>query len=69
MRLSEHAIALYALFIHGNEVFGSEDEFTTWLNQNNFHFDGKSPYSYLQVISGIKFIDDRLTALEYGDNV
>ena len=69
MRLTEHAIALYVLFKHGTEVFGSEDEFTKWLNKNNFHFDGNTPYSYLQVISGIKFIDDRLIAMEFGDNV
>ena len=69
MRLAEHAIALYALYNHATKVFGSEDEFTKWLNQDNFHFDGQAPFSYLQAISGIKFIDDRLTAMEYGDNV
>lgn len=69
LRLAEHAIAFYAVFFHGKKVFGTEQEFTRWLNQENFYFDGKAPINYLSVISGIKFIDDRLTAMEFGDNV
>ena len=69
LRLAEHAIAFYAVFYHGKKVFGTEQEFTRWLNQENFYFDGKAPIKYLSVISGIKFIDDRLTAMEFGDNV
>jgi uncharacterized protein (DUF2384 family) len=55
-------------------------EFESWLNQENFYFDNKSPVSFLNTITGspvsflntitgIKFIDDRLTAMQYGDNV
>lgn len=69
LRLSEHAIALYALFNHGKEIFGSWQEFENWLNEENYFFGGKAPIKYLQAITGIKFLDDRLTAMEYGDNV
>ncbi len=68
-RLTEHTIALYALFKHGEIVFGTDKEFTRWLNQENFYFDGNAPIKYLPVINGIKFLDDRLTAMELGDNV
>jgi hypothetical protein len=54
---------------HGVDVFGSVKEFDLWLNQENFFFDNKAPISYMNTITGIRYIDDRLTALEYGDNV
>ena len=62
---------MYLLFLlkHGNKVFGTKKEFTVWLNSENFFFDGKIPASFLNTITGIRFIDNRLTAIEYGDNV
>lgn len=66
--LLEHVIMLISLFKHGYDIFGTPDNFKTWLNQANFYFDKKSPSHFLDTISGIRFIDDRLTALEFGDN-
>jgi uncharacterized protein (DUF2384 family) len=54
---------------HGIHVFGTAAAFEEWLNKGNFYFDNKLPVSFLNTITGIKFIDDRLTAMEYGDNV
>jgi uncharacterized protein (DUF2384 family) len=45
------------------------EEFERWLNQENFYFDNKRPVAFMNTITGIKFIDDRLTAMEHGDNV
>ena len=67
--VKEQVLLLLALIKHGIQVFGSVKEFDQWLNQSNFYFDSKSPNAYLNTITGIKFVDDRLTALEYGDNV
>lgn len=67
--VKEQVLLLLSLVKHGATVFGSVKEFETWLNQENFYFDQKSPVSFLNTITGIKFIDDRLTAMEYGDNV
>lgn len=67
--ISEHIVLLLSLFRHGGEVFGSKEDFDAWLTQENFFFDGNSPDSYLNMISGIRFIDSRVTAMEYGDNV
>ena len=67
--VKEQVLLLLALIKHGIAVFGSVKEFDQWLNQSNFYFDSKSPNAYLNTITGIKFVDDRLTALEYGDNV
>lgn len=65
--LVEHAYMLLALINHGNDVFGNQKNFAEWLRTENFHF-GKKPIDYLNTINGIKYTNDRLTGLEYGDN-
>ena len=67
--VKEQVLLILSLFKHGITIFGSVKEFENWLNQENFYFDNKSPNSFLNTITGIKFIDDRLTAMEYGDNI
>ena len=67
--VKEQVLLLLSLIKHGAEIFGSMKEFDSWLNRENFYFDNKSPVSFMNTITGIKFIDDRLTAMEYGDNV
>jgi len=67
--LQEHVIMLLSLMKHGISVFGDTDTFSRWLERPNFFFDEKSPCYYLDTISGIKLIDDRLTSMEYGDNI
>ncbi|MFP5042675.1 antitoxin Xre/MbcA/ParS toxin-binding domain-containing protein [Parasediminibacterium sp. JCM 36343] len=67
--VKEQVLLLLSLMKHGEYIFGSMKAFEQWLNQENFYFDKKSPVNFLNTITGIKFIDDRLTAMEYGDNV
>ena len=67
--VKEQVLLLLSLIKHGVEIFGSVKDFESWLNQENYYFDNKNPVSFLNTITGIKFIDDRLTAMEYGDNV
>jgi uncharacterized protein (DUF2384 family) len=65
----EHIILLLSLMKKGKEVFADQQEFNEWLHSPNVFFDSKEPIQFLNTISGIKFIDSRLTAMEYGDNV
>ena len=65
----EHIILLLSLMKKGSEVFDSQDEFNEWLNSPNVFLDNKQPIGFLNTISGIKFIDSRLIAMDYGDNV
>ena len=65
----EQLLLLLSLFKHGNEIFGSSEDFNNWLNEENFYFDGNRPVSYLNTVTGIRFVENRLTAMEYGDNV
>lgn len=67
--MKEHIVLILSLYEHGVDVFESKENFDKWLNNQNFYFDNKLPKNYLDTVSGIKFIDDRLTAIEYGDNV
>jgi putative toxin-antitoxin system antitoxin component (TIGR02293 family) len=67
--LKEQVLLLVSLLKHGNAVFGSKQEFGKWLSTPNFFFDNHMPANYLTSITGIRFIEDRLTALEFGDNI
>lgn len=67
--VKEQVLLLLSLIKHGVEIFGTVKEFDSWLNHENFYFDNKYPASFLNTITGIRFVDDRLTAMEYGDNV
>ncbi|WP_315822560.1 antitoxin Xre/MbcA/ParS toxin-binding domain-containing protein [Paraflavitalea speifideaquila] len=67
--VKEHVLLLLSLIKHGKEVFVSPKAFDTWLDTPNFYFDNKTPSTFLNTITGIKFVDDRLTAMEFGDNI
>jgi uncharacterized protein (DUF2384 family) len=67
-RIKEHTVLTLSLIKHGIEVFGTTDAFVMWLEKENFYFDKKAPIDFMDTYSGIKFIDDRLTGMEYGDN-
>jgi uncharacterized protein (DUF2384 family) len=67
--LREQVLLLLSLIKHGISVFGNIKEFEVWLKKENFYFDNKNPMSFLNTVTGIKFVNDRLTAIEFGDNV
>ncbi|MFT4025162.1 MAG: MbcA/ParS/Xre antitoxin family protein [Flavihumibacter sp.] len=67
--VKEQVLLLLSLFKHGNRVFGSATAFDSWLSTENFYLDNKKPAAFLNTTTGVRFIDDRLTAMEYGDNV
>ena len=67
--IKERILLLYSLVGHGIKVFGSKKDFETWLNNENFYFDNKSPNSFLTTVTGMRFVTERLIAMEYGDNV
>lgn len=63
--LKEHMIVILSLYRHGMDVFGSRELFEKWLTTPNVLLDKKAPRQFLDTISGVRFIDNRLTALEY----
>jgi uncharacterized protein (DUF2384 family) len=64
----EKVLLLMVLFKHGIDVFGSGEKFRQWLYLDNFYFGKKQPGSFLNTGTGIRFVDNNLTAIEYGDN-
>lgn len=67
--VQEKIVLLLSLFKHGKAVFGDFEVFSKWLVTENFFFDNKAPVSFLTTFSGVLFIDNRLAAIEHGDNV
>lgn len=65
----EHILILISFLKHGTEVFGTEENFGQWLHSRNVFLDNRKPIDFLNTISGIKMIDDRIAAIEFGDNV
>lgn len=68
-QLKEHLILLVSTLKQGGKVLGSVEALDRWLFTPNFFFDRQPPSTFLNTISGIRFVSDRLTGLEYGDNV
>ncbi len=66
--IKEHALIILSLIRHGAEVFGGVKNFLQWLEGENFYFDKKAPITFMHTGSGMKFIDNQLTGMEYGDN-
>lgn len=66
--IKERALMALSLIKHGTEVFGGAANFVEWLEGENFYFDKKAPITFMHTNSGMKFIDDRLTGMQYGDN-
>lgn len=69
INMQEHILLLLVLSKRGIQFFGSPKGFDRWLNTENFFFDRQKPTLCLTTISGINFVNDRLTAMEFGDNV
>ena len=72
VKLSSHfkekLVLLISLYNQGIQVLGSKEAFRTWLEKPNFHFDNQAPIEFFTTISGIRYIQDRLVGMEYGDN-
>lgn len=63
----EHGLMLLCLLEHGKSAFGTLELFNQWLVRANSTLDSKAPIDYLNTISGVMYIDNRLTNIEYGD--
>jgi putative toxin-antitoxin system antitoxin component (TIGR02293 family) len=64
---SEHLLKLMALYEHGQEVFGSVEEFKKWLSKPAFGLGNYLPMELLKTFSGIDLIEEELTRIDYGD--
>ena len=65
----EQIVLSISLYKHGLDVFTTKEDFEHWLTAPNILLDNKAPMDFLDTVSGLKFIDNRLTAIEFGENV
>lgn len=63
---SEHLVAMASLFAQGIRYFGSREQFMDWLDSEHPALGGK-PASYLDTITGIQFVQERLSRMAHGD--
>ena len=63
---SEKILNIFLLYKRGKEIFGSDENFNTWLNTSNVTLGGEIPKKMLDNNFGITFINDTLTRIEHG---
>ncbi len=64
--ISSKLLTLTALYNHGIEVFGTEDNFNSWLKTPLLSLDNNTPLSYLDTPFGFKVVDQLVGRIEHG---
>ncbi len=64
---SKNLIRIDSITRKGSRIFGSSEEFKSWLYKSNEVFGNKTPISILTDPYGVEFINDALDALEFGN--
>lgn len=63
---SERLLLIMLLLKKGVDVFGSSDNFITWLNSKNISLGGIKPIKMLDNTFGVNLIKDELIRIEHG---
>jgi putative toxin-antitoxin system antitoxin component (TIGR02293 family) len=63
---AEKAISLARLYVRGDEVFGSMDNFKIWMKTPSLIFNGESPLSILDTSIGFDMVLTELGRMEHG---
>lgn len=63
---SERALRLQRLYERGAVVFGTLDNFTSWMNSQVLIFKNETPISFLDTIFGFELLEDELGRIEHG---
>ncbi|MBC7890523.1 MAG: DUF2384 domain-containing protein [Ferruginibacter sp.] len=64
---SEYILKTIVLFNKGNQVFGSEESFSRWLDKPAFGLGNRIPRAFITTVGGINFIVDELNRIAHGD--
>jgi len=65
-RSLEISIKLQELYTKGTEIFGTQDNFNTWLQKESFGLGNRIPLKLLNTSSGIDLIYEELLRIEFG---
>ena len=66
MRIRELSVKLVELYSKGNRIFGSVDNFNSWLQKESYGLGGLKPIELINSVTGIETIDDELTSIQFG---
>ncbi len=61
----EHLLKLIYLFITGEEIFGSIEQFSQWINSPGWQ-DREKPMDWLDTPGGVDLVLEELSRLSYG---
>ena len=64
--VTEKALLLATLFKQGEEVFGSKEKFSGWMNHQSLFFRGKRPIELLDTTFGFQAVEEELIRIDYG---
>lgn len=65
-RNSEIVLKLFSLFYQGNDLFGSLESFTVWLNKPAYGLGDQIPFKLMNTSTGIDLVEDELNRIEHG---
>lgn len=65
--ISEKLLKIFSLYQKGVTVFGTVDEFNSWLAAPAFGLGKAVPKDLLDTITGIDLVSEELSRIEYGD--
>jgi len=63
---SEKILEITMLYKYGKEVFGNEENFSSWLDSSNIALGNSSPKQLLDSNFGIEMVKDELGRIEHG---
>ncbi|MFI5135141.1 MAG: antitoxin Xre/MbcA/ParS toxin-binding domain-containing protein [Chitinophagales bacterium] len=63
---SEKILELTMLYKLGNEIFGTKEKFTSWLNRKNAALGNVTPKELLDSSFGVDLVKDELHRIEHG---
>lgn len=64
--VSEKILQLAKIFTQGREVFGDDEKFLSWLNEESFAMGGKKPKELLDTTFGYDMVENELGRIEHG---
>jgi putative toxin-antitoxin system antitoxin component (TIGR02293 family) len=66
LKVTEHTLFIKKLYEFGVEIFGDVEKFNQWMRTPNPVLGNEIPKSYLDTISGIMFLRNKLNEIAHG---
>lgn len=64
--ISEHILLIERLYIKGNTMFRTSTDFNNWMKRELFAFNFQKPISFLDTLSGVELVYNKIGQFEHG---